>query len=88
MEAKKISEKYRIMNHSIQNQPKVLIQTFGCQMNVNDSEYMMGQLEQLGYSQTRDIFKADLVLLNTCCVRAKVEQKIYSFENISSLRIT
>src|SRR5665648_726950 len=78
MEVKKISEKYRIMNHSIQNQPKVCIKTFGCQMNVNDSEYMMGQLEQLGYSQTRDIFKADLVLLNTCCVRAKVEQKIYS----------
>ncbi|HZK12415.1 MAG TPA: tRNA (N6-isopentenyl adenosine(37)-C2)-methylthiotransferase MiaB [Atribacterota bacterium] len=78
MEVKKISEKYRIMNHSIQNQPKVCIKTFGCQMNVNDSEYMIGQLEQLGYSQTRDIFKADLVLLNTCCVRAKVEQKIYS----------
>jgi tRNA-2-methylthio-N6-dimethylallyladenosine synthase len=78
MEVKKISEKYRIMNHSIQNQPKVCIKTFGCQMNVNDSEYMIGQLEQLGYSQTQDIFKADLVLLNTCCVRAKVEQKIYS----------
>ncbi|MDD5014082.1 MAG: tRNA (N6-isopentenyl adenosine(37)-C2)-methylthiotransferase MiaB [Atribacterota bacterium] len=66
------------MNQSIQNQPKVCIKTFGCQMNVNDSEYMIGQLEQLGYSQTRDIFKADLILLNTCCVRAKVEQKIYS----------
>jgi len=78
MEVKKISEKSRIMNHLIQNQPKVFIKTFGCQMNVNDSEYMIGQLEQLDYSQTRDIFKADLVLLNTCCVRAKVEQKIYS----------
>jgi len=57
---------------------KLYIRTFGCQMNVNDSEYIVGQLEQLGYSITEDIFKADLILLNTCCVRAKVEQKIYS----------
>jgi len=64
-------------NHR-ENHPKVFIKTFGCQMNVNDSEYMIGQLEQLGYLETEDIFKSDLILLNTCCVRAKVEQKIYS----------
>lgn len=58
--------------------PKLFIKTFGCQMNVNDSEYIIGQLEQLGYSITEDIFKSNLILLNTCCVRAKVEQKIYS----------
>lgn len=58
--------------------PKLFIKTFGCQMNVNDSEYIIGQLEQLGYSTTEDIFKSNLILLNTCCVRAKVEQKIYS----------
>ena len=58
--------------------PKLFIKTFGCQMNVNDSEYIVGQLVKLGYSTTEDIFKADLILLNTCCVRAKVEQKIYS----------
>jgi tRNA-2-methylthio-N6-dimethylallyladenosine synthase len=57
---------------------KLFIKTFGCQMNVNDSEYIIGQLEQLGYSTTEDIFKSNLILLNTCCVRAKVEQKIYS----------
>ncbi len=56
----------------------LFIKTFGCQMNVNDSEYIIGQLEQLGYSTTEDIFKSNLILLNTCCVRAKVEQKIYS----------
>jgi len=60
------------------NKPKVFIKTFGCQMNVNDSEYIMGQLEKLGYSNTEDMSKADLILLNTCCVRAKVEQKIFS----------
>jgi len=57
---------------------KLYIRTFGCQMNVNDSEYIIGQLEQLGYSITEDIFESNLILLNTCCVRAKVEQKIYS----------
>jgi tRNA-2-methylthio-N6-dimethylallyladenosine synthase len=57
---------------------KLYIKTFGCQMNVNDSEYIIGQLEQLGYSITEDIFESNLILLNTCCVRAKVEQKIYS----------
>jgi len=60
------------------NSLKVYVKTFGCQMNVNDSEYIIGQLEQLGYSRTRDIFKSDLILLNTCCVRENVEQKIYS----------
>ena len=60
------------------DKPKLFIKTFGCQMNVNDSEYIVGQLVKLGYSTTEDIFKADLILLNTCCVRAKVEQKIYS----------
>jgi tRNA-2-methylthio-N6-dimethylallyladenosine synthase len=58
--------------------PKLFVKTFGCQMNVNDSEYIVGQLEKLGYSTTEDIFKSNLILLNTCCVRAKVEQKIYS----------
>jgi len=52
---------------------KLFIKTFGCQMNVNDSEYIIGQLEQLGYSTTEDIFKSNLILLNTCSVRAKVE---------------
>jgi len=58
--------------------PKAFIRTFGCQMNVNDSEYIAGQLVKLGYLLTEDIFESNLILLNTCCVRAKVEQKIYS----------
>jgi len=65
-----------VNNHT--NKPKLFIKTFGCQMNVNDSEYIAGQLVKLGYSITEDIFKSNLILLNTCCVRAKVEQKIYS----------
>ncbi len=60
------------------HKPKLFIKTFGCQMNVNDSEYIIGQLLKLGYSTTEDISKSNLILLNTCCVRAKVEQKIFS----------
>jgi len=47
-------------------------------MNVNDSEYIIGQLIKLGYAPTEDIFTSHLILLNTCCVRAKVEQKVFS----------
>ena len=57
---------------------KAFIRTFGCQMNVNDSEYIIGQLAKLGYSTTEDILESNLILLNTCCVRAKVEHKIFS----------
>ncbi len=60
------------------------IKTFGCQMNVNDSEYLAGQLEEMGYESSTDLYKADLIILNTCCVRAKVEQKIYSLAGIVS----
>jgi len=42
---------------------KVYIRTFGCQINVNDSEYIVGQLVKLGYSITEDIFNSNLILL-------------------------
>ena len=57
---------------------KAYIKTYGCQMNVNDSEYLVGQLQNSNYEMTHDILDADLILLNTCCVRKKVEQKVYS----------
>lgn len=58
------------------------IKTFGCQMNVNDSEFLAGQLEEMDYVMTQDINQADIIILNTCCVREKVEQKIYSLAGI------
>ena len=54
------------------------LKTYGCQMNVNDSEYLAAQIEEMGYKKTLDMDDADLIILNTCCVRKKVEQKIYS----------
>jgi len=54
------------------------IETFGCQMNVHDSEKVSGTLEALGYAQTASVEDADLVLYNTCSIRDKAEQKVYS----------
>jgi tRNA-2-methylthio-N6-dimethylallyladenosine synthase len=50
---------------------KYLIETFGCQMNVHDSERMSGLLDQAGYEETTDPEDADLVVLNTCSVRER-----------------
>lgn len=51
------------------------ILSYGCQMNQSDSEHYAGQLEELGYAATEDIQKADVILLNTCCVRETAEGK-------------
>jgi tRNA-2-methylthio-N6-dimethylallyladenosine synthase len=55
------------------------IQTIGCQMNVYDSERMAANLAPLGYRLTDIIEHAGLIVLNTCAIRAKAEQKAYSF---------
>lgn len=53
------------------------IETFGCQMNVHDSEKVVGTLEQRGYEQVHSAEEADLVLYNTCSIRDKAEQKVF-----------
>ncbi|MEM6312734.1 MAG: tRNA (N6-isopentenyl adenosine(37)-C2)-methylthiotransferase MiaB [Planctomycetota bacterium] len=57
---------------------KVYLETFGCQMNVLDSELVMGQLHARGYETTHDRATADVVLYNTCSVRERAEQKVWS----------
>ncbi|HEX3645261.1 MAG TPA: tRNA (N6-isopentenyl adenosine(37)-C2)-methylthiotransferase MiaB [Vicinamibacterales bacterium] len=57
---------------------KYLIETFGCQMNVHDSERMAGLLEQAGYEATEDAADADLLVINTCSVRERAEDKLYT----------
>ena len=54
---------------------KYLIETFGCQMNVHDSERMAGLLDQAGYEPTDDEREADVVVINTCSVRERAEEK-------------
>jgi tRNA-2-methylthio-N6-dimethylallyladenosine synthase len=53
------------------------IETFGCQMNVHDSEKVIGTLIQQGYSQVETVEEADLVFYNTCSIRDKAEQKVF-----------
>ena len=57
---------------------KLYIQTYGCQMNQYDSQRIAAVMSRLDYTLTDQISSADLVLLNTCSVRDKAEQKVYS----------
>lgn len=59
-------------------QQTVFLETFGCQMNVLDSELVMGRLREAGYSRVDGPDDADLVLLNTCSVRQRAEEKVLS----------
>ena len=56
---------------------KVYIETYGCQMNVNDSEVVLSILQGEGYSLTENIDEADLILANTCSIRDNAEQRIW-----------
>ena len=49
---------------------------YGCQMNASDAEHYAGQLEELGYAPGSDIHTADVIIVNTCCVRESAEKKI------------
>ncbi len=61
------------------NRKKTLyLETMGCQMNVLDSELVLGQLRAMGYEPVSDMTEADVVLLNTCSVRDHAEQKVLS----------
>lgn len=59
-------------------QRSFFIKTFGCQMNERDSEIMAQSLAGFGYVEGMDMYTADLVILNTCSIRAKAEQKVMS----------
>lgn len=67
------------MAEGLHNRGKlVFLETFGCQMNESDSERMLGVLKGLSYARTKDPSEADLILINTCSIRDKAEQKVYS----------
>lgn len=70
------------MNKSIRplkdpSRPKVYIETYGCQMNVNDSEVILSILQDAGYALTDNIDEASLILANTCSIRDNAEQRIW-----------
>ena len=61
----------------MQNQKKVYIETYGCQMNVNDTEVVFSILAREGYERTENIADADVIMANTCSVRDNAEQRIW-----------
>ena len=71
----------------IQKMKKLYIETYGCQMNVADSEVVASVMQMAGYETTESVDDADAVFLNTCSVRANAEQKIYHrLEALAAIR--
>ena len=72
LEAKNIkSDKFKGKNY--------FIRTYGCQMNVHDSEEIKGILENLGFKETEELEQADIVVLNTCAIRENAHDKVFGF---------
>ena len=64
-------------NMSADSHKTFYLETFGCQMNVHDSEKVIGTLVHEGYRQVETVEQADLILYNTCSIRDKAEQKVF-----------
>lgn len=58
---------------------KYFLRTYGCQMNVHDSEEIKGILENLGFRETTDLENSDIVVLNTCAIRENAHDKVFGF---------
>lgn len=69
---------------NIEPKKKYFIQTFGCQMNEEDSEKLCGMLNRQGYVQTENKEDASIIIFNTCCVRENAENKV--FGNVGDLK--
>ena len=63
------------------------IETYGCQMNVYDSELVSKMMEQSGYNKSDDLNSADAIFLNTCSIREKAEETVHNrLENFQHLK--
>ena len=65
-------------NDSFKNK-KYYIKTYGCQMNVHDSEEIKALLETIGFNETNDMNDSDLIILNTCAIRENAHDKVFGF---------
>ena len=69
------------------NGKRLYVETYGCQMNVGDSEILVSIMQDEGYRYTEDIAQADVILVNTCSIRDNAEQKILNrLESFHSLK--
>ena len=66
------------------NNKHYFIKTYGCQMNIHESEKLAGMLISLGYTECSNMKDADVIVFNTCCIRDGAEQKV--FGNVGSLK--
>ena len=57
--------------------PLALVETFGCQQNVADSQRIMGMLRDMGCGFTDDPHRADIIVINTCAIRENAEKRVY-----------
>ena len=70
-----------------QQKKSFYIETYGCQMNVSDSELMTGVLTKAGYEITNDINSANVVLINTCAIRENAEEKVLNrLEHLNAIK--
>jgi tRNA-2-methylthio-N6-dimethylallyladenosine synthase len=72
----KIQGKALVTENKRQNTKKLFIESYGCQMNMNDSEIVAAILDKEGYNTTQILEEADLVLVNTCSIREKAETTV------------
>ncbi len=70
-------QKIRAIHESRGVTPKALVDTFGCQQNVADSQNIMGMLRAMGCELTDEVKEADIVVLNTCAIRDHAEKRVY-----------
>ena len=57
--------------------PRVFVETYGCQMNVADTELMTGVLQRAGYGSAHDPASADVIIINTCAIRERAEERVF-----------
>jgi len=71
------------------NDKKVYIETYGCQMNVSDSEIVLSVLSDFGYNETSEVNDSDVILINTCAIRDNAEQRVYKrLDDLKKLKKT
>lgn len=79
-------KKIKAMHDSRNAAPKALVDTFGCQQNVADSQHILGMLEAMGFTFTDRAEEADIIVLNTCAIRDHAEKRV--FGNLGALTHT
>ena len=74
---REFTEKIAAHHRTLDHRPLALVDTFGCQQNVADSQRIMGMLRDMGCDFTEDPMAADIILLNTCAIRENAEKRVY-----------